>query len=54
MSQQGKRKTRRLLDFQSRPVTSLGHRDANSFLRGDNFFNYSMYNTFKIHPTHFS
>jgi len=52
MSQQGKRKTKRLLDFHVRNQlgTSGG---AKSFLRGGKFFK-TMCNSFKIRPAHFS
>jgi len=52
MSQQGRRKTKRLLDFQARnQFGTLG--GEKSFLRGDSFFK-TMPNGFKIRPTQFS
>ena len=52
MSQQGKRKTNRLLDFQAR--NQLGTPGgAKSFPRGGQFF-WTMSNSFKTCPTHFS
>jgi len=52
MSQHGKRKTKRLLDFQARKQlwTPGG---ATSFLGAGQFFK-TMSNSFKIRPTHFS
>jgi len=50
MSQQGRRKTKRLLDFQAR--NQLGTPGGEmSFLRGGHFLTIS--NSFKIRPTHF-
>jgi len=52
MSQQGRRKTKRLLDFQAR--IQLGTPGGKkSFLRGGYFFK-TMSNSLKIRPTHFS
>ena len=52
MSQQGKRKTKRLLDFQARNQLGTPGR-AESFLRGGQFFE-TMCNSFKIRPKRFS
>ena len=52
MSQQGRRKTKRLLDFQARNQPGTPGVEK-SFLRGGHFFK-TMSNSFNISPTHFS